>query len=88
MLRKCAALMLLLFTACSPPPSPPATAVLLPTLTPAPFVNASPTPAATVTPAVTSTPARAVPNFEHIVMIMFENKEFGSVIGSAKAPYF
>ncbi len=29
-----------------------------------------------------------MPNFEHIVIIVFENKEFGSVIGSPKMPYF
>jgi acid phosphatase len=37
---------------------------------------------------VTATPQRAVPDFQHIVIIVFENKEFGTVIGSPKAPYF
>lgn len=39
-------------------------------------------------PLPTSTPARLVPDFEHIVFIIFENREFGSVIGNPKAPYF
>jgi acid phosphatase len=33
-------------------------------------------------------PRRLVPQFEHIVIIVFENKEYGSVIGSRHSPYF
>jgi acid phosphatase len=29
-----------------------------------------------------------VPNFSHIAIIIFENKEFGTVIGNANMPYF
>jgi phospholipase C len=36
----------------------------------------------------TATPAPLVPDFAHIVTIIFENKEFGTVIGSKKMPYF
>ncbi len=43
-----------------------------------------PTPTLIATP----TPIPLVPNFEHIVIIVFENKEFGTVIGSPKMPYF
>ena len=50
--------------------------VLSPTLTPSPTITA------------TSTPTPLVPNFEHIVIVVFENKEFGSVVGNAKMPYF
>lgn len=33
------------------------------------------------------TPNASIPNFDHIVIIPFENKEFDSVIGSMDAPY-
>ena len=57
-----------------------------PTLPP---VTAS-TPRATVAPDPTPTPVPTdlVPEFEHIAVIVFENKEFGTVIGSARMPYF
>jgi phospholipase C len=34
------------------------------------------------------TPIPKVPDFEHIVIIIFENREFGSVVGNAQMPYF
>lgn len=52
-------------------------------------------PTASVTPVFTETaqpiavaPSNLVPVFAHIVMIVFENKEFGSVIGSPQMPFF
>ena len=36
----------------------------------------------------TPAPQPLVPNFSHIVIIIFENKEFGSVIGNGKMAYF
>jgi len=47
------------------------------------------TPAAIVPPlsAPSPTPNPAIPNFNHIVVIIFENKEFESVIDSPDAPY-
>jgi acid phosphatase len=84
MLRRIAALTVLILTACAPAPATPAS----PTLTPLPPPSATVAPLPTLMPLPTSTPRRAVPNFEHIVMIVFENKEFGNVIGSPKAPYF
>ena len=39
-------------------------------------------------PTPTPVPNVLVPNFQHIVIVIFENKEFGSVIGSPKMPYF
>ena len=67
------------------PPSP--TVTLLPTVTPVPTNTVVPSP---TTEAATSTvqPQAGVPNFDHIVMIMFENKEFGSVIGNSLMPYY
>ncbi|HEU4744012.1 MAG TPA: alkaline phosphatase family protein [Anaerolineales bacterium] len=40
----------------------------------------------TITPTVTPRPL--VPNFGHIAIIMFENKEFGSVIGNPQMPTY
>ena len=57
------------------------------TFTPAPVLStATLTPVPTLTP--TATPKPLVPNFEHIVIIMFENKEFGSVIGNPLMPNY
>lgn len=36
----------------------------------------------------TPTPKPLVPEFQYIVTIVFENKEFGTVIGNPKMPYF
>lgn len=45
-------------------------------------------PVLTPSPSVTPTPIPPVPNFTHIVMIVFENKEFGIVVGNPKMFYF
>jgi len=73
----------LLLTACAfstPFPTP-----IPPTITPVP-----PTATSTITPTITpsSTPKPLVPNFEHIVIIVFENKEFERVIGNPDMPIF
>jgi phospholipase C len=39
-------------------------------------------------PTLTVTPTPKVPDFEHIVIIIFENREFGSVVGNSQMPYF
>jgi len=62
--------------------------LVLPSETPTPTVTAQ---AATATAVVVPslTPARVlVPNFAHIVILIFENKEFGTVIGSTSMPNF
>jgi phospholipase C len=51
-------------------------------LSPAPTA----TPSALPSPAPTATLKPPVPNFDHIVIVMFENKEFGSVIGNSRMP--
>jgi len=76
-------LVLALLVACMPQ-SIPAT----PTPTSAPTETATPIPptaeaTAAPSPAATPTPKPLVPNFDHIVIIMFENKEFGTVIGNS-----
>ena len=81
-------LLLVLLTTCttSAPPSiatytPPPTA----TVTPIPPTT---TPAPTATATYTATLPPLVPDFGHIVLILFENKEFGSVIGSPLMPNY
>lgn len=67
--------------------------------TSAPPSIASPTPLATLTPTLvlptltpspspTATPRPLVPNFQYIAIIMFENKEFGTVIGNSLMPTY
>ena len=75
----------MLLTACAPLASPSSVAVTVGPTLPAPATS---TPAPTETPIPTSTPAPLVPNFEHIVIVIFENKEFGTVIGKPNMPYF
>ncbi|MBM3124321.1 MAG: hypothetical protein FJZ87_04510, partial [Chloroflexi bacterium] len=61
------------------------------TLTPLDTPSISPvteTASPTTTPPATATPQRLVPEFEHIVILIFENREFGSVINNSKMPYF
>jgi hypothetical protein len=64
--------------------------LFLPTPTPVPTATATLTasPTATVTPSPTATPKPLVPQFDHIVIIAFENREFGKVIGNPKMPTF
>jgi phosphatidylinositol-3-phosphatase len=68
--------------AMSPTPIPAATEI----------ASATPPPLPSVTPSVTTIPTATtiplVPNFEHIVVVVFENKEFGSVIDNYHMPYF
>lgn len=71
--------------ACQPAPT------ALPTLAPLPSIPPV-FPTSTVSPTEefpsTSTPAPLAPNFSHIVIVVFENKEFGTVIGNPKMAYF
>ncbi len=64
----------------SPTVAPPA-----PTTTPGPSVapTATPNPSATATAPMVSGP----PNWAHVYVIYFENKEYSSIVGSSSAPY-
>lgn len=64
-----------------PAPVPPS-----PTSLPSPTLTS--TPSFTETPLPTITPQPLVPNFSHIVLIIFENKEYGSVVNNHLMPYF
>ena len=78
--------LLVLLTACIPS-IPPQTPTPVSTVT---FTLTSTPPTATSLPAPTTaaTPGPLVPNFDHIVIIMFENKEFSSVIDNPLMPTY
>ena len=57
-------------------------------ITATPFQPQSPTSTSTLTAGLTPTPIPLVPSFERIVLILFENKEFGTVIGNPNMPLF
>ena len=60
------------------------------TVTPMNFPTQTPVPTQTAILSLSATPIPEplIPNFEHIVIIMFENKEFGSVIGNSDMPNY
>jgi len=63
---------------------PEATVTLISSATPLPISTATQNP----TPTSTATPKPLIPNLSHIVLIVFENKEFGSVIGNPQMPVY
>ncbi len=80
---------LLLATGCAQ--ATPSIPTLLAPATVAPATSAPslpPTQTPTPAPTATATAVPLVPEFQHIVTIVLENKEFGTVIGSPKMPYF
>jgi phosphatidylinositol-3-phosphatase len=84
-------LSLTLILACvSTPAVTPTTLPPAATVTPFPSLTASPVPTV-ATPIVASPtvePKPLIPNFDHIVILIFENKEFGSVIGNSFMPNY
>ncbi len=72
-------------------PSPVSTPKSTPT--PKPKTTATPTQPPTPSPAPTKastpspTPSASIPSFDHIYVIVMENKEYGSIVGSSNAPY-
>ena len=67
----------------------PAAQINNPLVSPAPD---TPLPPSTLTPTgaptLTATSVPLVPDFEHIVLVVFENKEFGLIFGNSGMPYF
>jgi phospholipase C len=85
-------ILILLLVGCS---TSPAIVTMVPatlkpaTKTPAtPSIGRTPPTPSPIPPTLTATLAPKVPDFVHIVMIIFENKEFGSVVGNSQMPYF
>lgn len=75
----------LVLSACAPGSAIPTSTPIPPTATlPPPPV----TPTTMLANTPSSTPAPLVPNFEHIVVIVFENKEFERIIGNQSMPIF
>lgn len=65
----------------SPTASPAVTAVATPPSAVPSMATASPT------PAPSPTPGTGLPSFRHVYVIVMENKEYGSIVGSSSAPY-
>ncbi len=77
-----------LLVSCVPPTLTPTPMTTGPTDTTTPFQPPTSTSAVTSTVTLTPAPTSQVPSFEHIVLILFENKEFGSVIGNPDMPVY
>ena len=72
-------------TASPSPGAPGHTAAAPVRTTPAP-VRTTPAPVRT-TPAAPAVAAAGVPHLSHVVVILMENEEYGSIIGNSEAPY-
>jgi phospholipase C len=87
---------LLALAACTPRPTPgrPIPSVAAPTKTPTATIanttsaTLTATAAATASSVATPVPASGLPDFRHIVILIFENTEFGKVIGSPYMPTY
>src|SRR5215208_3377448 len=79
-------LLVIVLAACVPGAPIPTSTPPLPTATPT--LTLAPTITPTFTPIPTATVKPLIPNFDHVVIIIFENKEFGSVIGNSDMPVF
>ncbi len=96
LVKKASLILLIAFLVACNGSALPLTPTLLPTSfpSPTPFVPrpSTPTPTPTFTPQPTSTPVPTppppVPAFQHILVIVFENKEFGTVINNSRMAYF
>jgi hypothetical protein len=70
-----------------PNPTPTAKPNPTPTAKPNPTPTAKPNPTPTAKPNPTAPPVGRLPNFSHVYVIIFENKEYSSIVGSSSAPY-
>ncbi len=82
------ALFAFLTLACQPSPVAPVSSAFPPTLPPFPTSTSAPLPEAISSEELAPVPLPLVPNFSHIVVIVFEDKEYGSVVGNGQLPYF
>jgi acid phosphatase len=76
-------------SASSSNPNPSATVEVAAPATGLPTPLPTATPAATASPSPTAspTPGSGLPNFRHIYLIVMENKDYRSIVGSKAAPY-
>jgi phosphatidylinositol-3-phosphatase len=77
-----------MLVSCVPPTSTPTPVTNQPTDTATPIQPPTSTSTASSTTTLTPVSAPLVPAFEHVVLIVFENKEFGSVIGNPDMPVY
>ena len=75
----------------APGSNPSPTLGQTPNPTPTPKPNPTPTPKPNPTPTPkpnpTAPPVGTLPNFRHVYVIVFENKEYSSIVGSSNASY-
>jgi phospholipase C len=73
---------------CAALPSTETSTVISTKISTSATLSAEPTgqPSATAVP--TGTPVPIIPDFKHIIIIVFENKEFGAVVNNPQMPYF
>ncbi len=83
-------LLALLLTSCAStlPAETPIQAVSPPGISPRPASTITSSQPSTAPPTAIRTPAPAVPDFAHIITVVFENQEFGSVFNNSAMPYF
>ncbi len=70
------------------PPQTGATRASTPSAGPSSAVSATPISSPTAAPSDTPNRSGEIRNFDHIVLIVFENHSYSQVIGSSSAPYF
>ncbi len=71
----------------TPNPTPTQKPNPTPTPKPNPTPTPKPNPTPTPKPNPTAPPVGSLPNFRHVYVIIFENKEYSSIVGSSSAPY-
>lgn len=72
----------------SPTPSPLPSPSHTPSPSPSPTSSPTVTPQPSATPLPSPTPHPLVPEFDHVVIIIFENREFDFVIGNLQMPNY
>lgn len=83
-------LLIAVLAACTPLQSAslPATETISPSATALPAATSTRLPSPTSTPLPTPTVRPLVPNFKHIIMIVFENHEYDLVVGNSSMPSY
>jgi phosphatidylinositol-3-phosphatase len=90
-LRRCflfACLLSMNLSGCAALPSTEASTAAPTLVVPSTTPTVVPSGTTTEPPTPTETPVPLVPDFDHIIIVVFENKEFGTVVNSPDMPYF